>query len=338
MNKIFLLLFVLFFNSCDAQDKKDITFKDFPVEQALTTKKLFIADIASPYHMMLFNDSLLLIRHDESTTRHHFSSYSLSSKRKLRDLLPAGRKAGESLSFLSFGILGDQLWVLDLLKAAIIFVSIKDLDSVTEELPFQNTNYYRIQPLAKHTFICSGDHDSNYLLEKVDLNKGKIEETYFPYPENFPRTQKEAFESFLYKHPTQNMYFLAARYADYLQYIDLDAGTKKQIFGPEGFGPNLKLAKTAEGKEFMSINKETRFGYVRGQTTEKYIYLLISGNFREMEHAELGKTIVVFDWDGNEKKRINLENGIVDFVVSSDDSTIYVFNPQTRSIESGNLY
>lgn len=339
MKNIYFLLFITYITTCNAQEQKATgkTFDEFPVIEDITPQKLFGVNGIVPFHLMLYNDSLIIIRQDDNFADHHFSSFSLNSKSKVASIMRKGRKPGESLSFLSFGLLENKLWVFDLMKRKIIYTPISGNNQEYSELTFFNTNFYKVLPLTENIFICSGDHASDSRFEEVDLLQQKVIETYFPYPENYPQTQKEAYESFMFKQPDGNKYYLAARHADYLEFFNLDAGTKKVIYGPEGFGPSMSLFKDGEGQEYMGINTETRFGYVRGQTTRKYVYLLLSGNLRESENAALGKSIYVFDWEGNPFKRLNLKAGIVDFVVSSDDSTLYVYNPETRNIETTKL-
>ncbi len=337
MKYFYLLLFFAHTVVCHGQKAIDRTFDKFPIEKKITTQSFFKIPDTALFNLKLYNDSLLVARVDYDYSDYHFSIYSLKNKRKVASKVRVGRSPGESSAFLSHGIFGDKLWVFDLMKGKILYTPISDSKSAYSEISMPYRHYYAVQPLSEKILIASGDNDSPFRFDKIDLEQEKIAESFFPYPENYPLAQKEAYESFMFKQPDGNKFFLANRHADYLELYDLDTKEKKVMYGPEGFGPSMSLFRDENGQEHMEINNETRFGYLQGNVTQKYMYLLLSGNYREPDHKTFGKSIYVFDWDGNPVKRLNLKDEIVCFAVSSDDLTLYVYNPATGNIETSKL-
>jgi hypothetical protein len=87
----------------------------------------------------------------------------------------------------------------------------------------------------------------------------------------------------------------------------------------------------------ISRNNNTRFAAVSVKATDNHIYVLFSGNREEETLPYYGKNIYVFDWDGAPVKKIALKDYINDFVVTSDDSRIYTFNPQTKLLKTAEI-
>ncbi len=336
MKKIFIILLSSLVISCNAQDSNEsaaISFQQFPIEKEITSQNLFELGGNPVIMMSLYKDSLLVIRKEpQPTGGHHFFTYNLSAKKQVASLLPMGRKPGESIAFLSYGIFGNELWVHDVVKKKIIFTSITDPSKEGREVNIPHF-FYWLNPLTENTFLGIGDYSSDFKFSIFDLAQQKTVDSLAPYPKGFPQARKNAYESFLFSAPSANVYVLAARQADRVEFYDFEKNSDKVSKGPEGFEPDMDIMKTPDGREISAINKNTRFAYVRGHTTDKYVYLLYSGSKRTDENAELGKSIFVFDWEGNPVKRLNLKTGIVDFVVTSDDKTLYVSNPLTKSIE-----
>ncbi|MDB9755723.1 TolB-like 6-bladed beta-propeller domain-containing protein, partial [Winogradskyella sp.] len=50
-----------------------------------------------------------------------------------------------------------------------------------------------------------------------------------------------------------------------------------------------------------------------------------------------GNIIYVYTWDGKPIKKLLLAHYILDFIVLSDDSAIYAYNPSKKSLEFSTL-
>ena len=82
---------------------------------------------------------------------------------------------------------------------------------------------------------------------------------------------------------------------------------------------------------------DTRYAFVRGKTTNEYIYLLYSGNNHEGINRSYGRYIYKYDWDGNPIERLELPEYSRDFAVTSDDRIIYTYDPKDKMIKKGKL-
>jgi len=334
IKKILVVLLTNLLVGCNTQDsdKSAISFQQFPQEKEITAQKLFDLESISTVTMLLYNDSILVVYQNSQPTGHHFLTYDLFTKKQGASILSIGRKPGESIAFLSHGIFEDELWVHDVVKKKIIFTSLTDTSKGGREVNMPYF-FYWLNPLSENTFLGFGDYSSGFKFSVFDLAQQKKVDSLVPYPKGLNRAQKQDYESFVFSHPTSNKHVLAVRHADHLEFYDFEKNTVKVLKGPEGFAPDMGRMKGADGNEVSTINEKTRFAFVRGHTTDKYVYLLYSGSKRTDENADLGKSIFVFDWEGNPLKRLNLRAGIVDFVVTSDDKTLYMNNPLTKGIE-----
>ncbi|MGM0505516.1 MAG: BF3164 family lipoprotein [Bacteroidota bacterium] len=116
-------------------------------------------------------------------------------------------------------------------------------------------------------------------------------------------------------------------YYNYFPYI--------KIFNIKNFdSPNQLLYSSVEQQiffkngEFNPSHKNIIYGS-QAYSTNKYIYLMVYENsaqkLREInpDAPSIRPHILVFDWNGNAKWRINLDKLITTFAVSKDDSILY---------------
>jgi hypothetical protein len=254
---------------------------------------------------------------------------------------------GQALSFLSYGIENGMAWVYDINKSAIIFSNVdqyKSTDSSNGGAPKPVPGfYYSVQLLNDSSLIGSGDYDSplDYKIAILNLNNQSIERRLIRYSQDssspYNRQRKMAYESFLFLKPSKNKCVLASRYSDRIEVIDLDSSKSKVVVGPEGFEPNMIVMTGSDGKKLSARSHDTRYAFVRGKTTDKFIYLLYSGDKDESEHAFYGHFIYVYDWNGSPVERLELSKPVLDFAVTSDDSMIYTYDPVSKTIRSGNI-
>lgn len=201
--------------------------------------------------------------------------------------------------------------------------------------------YYGTALVDRYHMIGTGDYDSDYKLAEVDLAAGKIVKQSFPYaPDSLhkvSRVQKMAYESLLVLRPSNDKCADAARYADRLEIFDFKTGKNIVVKGTEHFEPDMITMNGHDGKPLSARGPETRYAFVKAKATNKYIYLLYSGNNHQGDHLYYGKSIYVYDWDGKPVEKINLSGYILDFAVKSDDSLIYTYNPGTKYLAKANL-
>jgi hypothetical protein len=340
--KIFIIVICII--SCQTKntnfDAEALKFKAFPIESVLTLDLYHKFENTYIEGVLYLNDSTLILRNDSNTSKFHFTSFNLNKKNSISDFLETGRQEHQSMAFLSYGILKDKVWVYDIIKNELITTQIDSSERETAEFYFDNsipTFYYNIQPLTTDNYLGSGDYDSDYKISIIDFKTNDLIKQIDPYPIGISRGFKMAYESFLYINPSKTKVVMAGRFTDRVQITDLKTETSLVLKGPDNFEPDVDFTMQLDGNEISYRNKNTKYAFVGGKTTEKYIYLLYSGNNHESDFLNYGKSIFVYSWDGKPIKKIELPNYILDFAVTSDDSTIYTYNPYKQCLEIGKL-
>lgn len=323
--------------------KRQGDFTSFPIQKRLNETQFLKINSLSPDGLALHADSLLFIRNAANSAKHHFSLFNLNSKSFLHFCLPFGRKHGQSMSFLSYGVSNTYLWVHDVIKEKLVLTPLNRLvmaDSAAKEIAMPNY-YYSVQLINDTGIVASGDYDADNKVFQLNLASTTIEREMAPYAkdgaDSYSRPKKMAYQSFLFLKPTGDKCALAARYADQVEIVDLNTRQSKIIKGPEGYEPDVIVMKGNDGKELSTRGDNTRYAFVKGKVTEKYIYLLYSGNNHNSDHLWYGKYIYVYDWNGNPVQRLELKDHALDFVVTQDDSRVYTYDPASKYIMTAKL-
>ncbi|MBL7731478.1 MAG: hypothetical protein JNM88_09900 [Chitinophagaceae bacterium] len=346
---LLLLCFTPGIISCSSKDEvvqndSITTFSRFPIEQRLVYTDSFSVQQLKPDGLLLYNDSVLFIRNTVNTSAYCFSLFHTVSRRFIGVQLETGRKYGQSLSFLSYGLNGNNLWVHDVIKDKII---ISDIDSALQKKPggFHeeplDAFYYSLQLGTGSRIVATGDYDSPFRIFVLNFSAPGQKDQFIPYTTDslkpVSRIEKTAYESFLFLKPSGDKCVLACRYADQVEVIDLSAKRSSVTRGPEVYQPAMIVRETNDGKQSSTRGADTRYAFVKGKVTDRYIYLLYSGNNHETEHLYYGKYIYVYDWYGKPVKRLELDQDVLDIAVSRNDSLIYIYEPATRHVKTAKL-
>ncbi|MBO9659382.1 MAG: hypothetical protein J7527_11210 [Chitinophagaceae bacterium] len=343
------LLIVLFisagFYSCattrgNIGDK--VSFEKLPIITP-QENKLVNTELPTPETVRIYKDSLFLVTNNLNGNKYHARVFDINSRAQVNNLLPAGGIKGGTLSFMSVGISDSLVWVFDVAKNGFI---VGDLGIVLDgNKGPEYYSEYRIKPqvfyydavlLNRNEALLSGNYDTDEKLTYINFQDSTRKKTLLSYSNDSltgdSRINKMAYESFMLLRPDKKKVVLASRYADQLEFFDLENGTSKRVSGPEGFAPELVPFENNAGVTVATIGPDSRYGFLRGCVTQPYIYLLFSGNNVRSPRRFYGNRIFVFDWDGNPVKQIQLKNDIIGLTVSSDDKSLYTLNPSTKFI------
>ncbi len=349
-NTFLLLCSVIAFSlvSCYSKVSQRVQtdFDRFPIEKKIEEVKLLNLDQLNTDYLDLGSDSILFIGSGEGYRGYHFALYNLAKKSFLHPQLAAGRKEGQSLSFLSYGIEQNFIWSFDINKEKIVM---SGFDSVGEtsnhfvkEIAVPEF-YYSVQLLNDTMLLASGNYEANdnFQISMVNLKNGEIVKQMAPYSSDstlpFTRPKKMAYESFLFVKPSKNKCVLACRYADKIEIVELLSGKSKTIHGPVGFRPEMLVVTGSNSKQISVRGPNTKFAFIQGDVTDNFIYLLYSGNKEGTSHQFYGKYIYIYDWKGQPVQRLELENDTKAFAVTSDDSRVYTYDPKSKYINTAQI-
>lgn len=270
MKAIFIyiyLIFTLTFTACNNKlsiKEETFRFDKFPMEIYLNEANYFEIENLMVNGLVLYQDSLLMLRNASTNSKWHFSVLNLNNKQFLSSVLGSGRQSEQAMAFMSHGISDQNLWVFDIIKNQIL---ITNLDSIGYgKTKFKQSIdmpvfYYSVQLTNNNELIGSGDYDDNYRLTKIDLSTGKKIKQLGLYntdsTNQFTRPEKMAYESFLFLKPSQDKAVLAGRYSDRIQVFDFNKGSDIIIKGPENYEPEVLTMKGNDGKELSTRGQNT---------------------------------------------------------------------------------
>jgi sugar lactone lactonase YvrE len=170
------------------------------------------------------------------------------------------------------------------------------------------------------------DITTNNVLSKI----GRIDIQNTSLPNN---TWRAAYEGFLYLQPSENKAIIACRYTDEVCLFDLKTGQQKSIGGPEHFSPAFKPLKEKAMDDYsIARTGETRFAFICGAVTERYIYLLYSGKKEKEDNSRFGKDVFIYDWEGMPAKHFLLDRYASGIAISPDDKDLYIADSETGDI------
>ncbi|MCK9292341.1 MAG: BF3164 family lipoprotein [Bacteroidales bacterium] len=344
--KSFLIL-LLFLGACSKHLTKTAAqgteLSKFQIIQTADERDYMELGMYNPNGLILYHDTVLIIRNTSDNSTHHFTSINLNNRELIGQHLEAGFKTGQSMDFLSYGIVSSNLWVYDLRKQKVILNPILHSEreaSEANELALTSF-YYSIQMDSDSTVIGSGNYESDYKLSRLNLVTAEVIDELIPYAKTgskkLSREDKMANESFLSLKPSADKCVLAARYADQIEIVDLESRKSIIVKGAEGFDADVSFMTGFDGAKLMARNANTRFAAVRLKATDNYIYVLFSGSTEQASYPYFGKNIYVYAWNGTAVKQIELQDYINDFVVTMDDTRIYTYNPQTKLLKTAEI-
>lgn len=348
---VYALFFAAVFYGCSTANssvKTQADFITFPAVYTAVESKLCATGLTTPDRMAIYRDSLLLVVNNLNRNPHHVTVYDITKRSAVNNVMPATRKKGGALSFMTLGVTDSLLWIFDVAKNAFVVGNMdtlvtgkRDVTAYSEYPVKPQTFYYDAMLLNRDEALLSANYDTDEKLVYVNFRDSSRNKMILSYQQDTnigsSRINKMAYESFMLLKPDQKKLVLASRYADQFELIDPGTGKYKKVRGPLGLVPRLDPFKENTGVTVGTPGEQTVYGFLKGHVTPKYFYLLFSGYNVRSPHRFYGNKIFVYDWEGNPVKQFNLKDDIVDFSVSSDDKLLYTLNPLTRAISFSEL-
>jgi hypothetical protein len=350
-NLFYLLLITVTICACSAAGNNSKSTRDFDKFPAASTQeetRLMDVELQDAQLMTIYKDSLLLVVNNLNRNPYHVRVFDIGKKRSINNVMPVSRKKGGALSFMSFDVSDSLVWVFDVAKNGFIAANLEtvlngdgDLENYSEYKITPQVFYYDAILLNRNEGLLSGNYDTDEKLMYINFTDSSKNRNILSYEKDSSigssRVNKMSYESFMLLKPDKKQLLLACRYADQFELLDLSSGAHKKVRGPEGFPPQLDPFENNAGVTVATPGQDARYGFLKGHVTDKFIYLLFSGNNVRSSRRFYSDKIYVYDWNGNPIRQINLKNDIVNFSVTSDDKILYTLNPQTRVISFSQL-
>lgn len=343
-DRILALLFTFSVTNSPAQSiipADTSIFEKFPEEKALSFEALF--PVQKDFVRKIFlTDSSIVIWSLNADRGFYFRDYSMTGKLPSTGYIKAGTGSGKVAGALSGGNYKGTYWLHDVsMKKLVTATPAKNAagaDTVLlQEYPIPDF-YFATALIDNQQVLASGSSDAKYRLVKINLQTGLSFRKYGAFadpPADIPSgSWKQSYESFLFINPHGTKAALACRYTDQVEFIDLATQQYRTVRGPENYPPAFNTIHV-NGKDIFERTIDTRFAFTGGTTSDKFIYLLYSGN-HEVEGAgnlnSIGKTIYVYDWEGRPVRKYTTSSSISCIAVTPDDSLLYAYDTERGNI------
>lgn len=343
-NRLFILLCTFSFTHSPAQSiipSDTSIFQKFPEEKAIRFEAVF--PVQKDFVRKIFlTDSSMVIWGLNADRGFYFRHYSVTGKMSSTGYIKAGTGFGKVAGALSGGNYKGTYWLHDVsMKKLVTATPAKNAagaDTVLlQEYPIPDF-YFATALIDDQQLLASGSFDAKYRLVKINLQTGLSFRKYGAFadpPADIPAAAwKQSYESFLFTNPAVTKVALACRYTDQVDFIDLAAQQCRTVRGPENY-PAAFNTMNVGGKDIFERTEDTRFAFTGGAASDKFIYLLYSGN-HEVEGAgnlnSTGKTIYVYDWEGRPVRKYTTSSSISCIAVTPDDSLLYAYDSETENI------
>lgn len=344
----FLFCSLIIFFSCKEITSSDIKdrklFEKFPQEinvnftEFLKLEGVFV-------RQLFLNDTSLILLDLNAKLDNFFYQYSLREKRIVRKFLKKGTKFGEALGGFTSGTYNKEtIWFHDLSLSRLITATISTNQSKKDSTIIKQFKlphfYYSVQMRDSNVIYVSGSSHEKNKIQELNLNTFKEKNLFGIFnnrPSNTPYfAWKSANDGFLYIKPTNDKLILAYRFTDKIEIFDLNNNKSIINWGPAQFEPVFTQFHR-HGRDEILTTEKTKWAFINGFVTNKYIYLLYSGRFNFGSGLDQSDILHVYDWQGNPISRIKFAQKISAFTISNNDSIIYAFNPSTQFLLRGNL-
>lgn len=194
-------------------------------------------------------------------------------------------------------------------------------------------NYQRFVRFAEDKFVGMGLFDNRYAISSPPNNEITDSFGSYPFEDQSQKIDYQilamAYQGDLLVHPSLP-WVLATTFDGYnFDILKFEGSGKLADLIQKHFWP--AIFEGENGSIIQAIMKpENRIGCLSAGVSEKYIYVLFSGKTLDNGGNE-SKTVLVFDWDGNPIKAIELDKPLRLITVSEDDKYLFGYYDDGRA-------
>ncbi|SFL52127.1 TolB-like 6-blade propeller-like [Porphyromonadaceae bacterium KH3CP3RA] len=211
---------------------------------------------------------------------------------------------------------------------------------LTEELSVKGIDMIMtLTPLSSDLFVATGIFEQGrfLLLDKA----GKVISYNFDYPtftneEIFTHAHKAmAFQGKLAVRPDGKRFFFACEDSEVFEIIEITQNNNlNKIFEFHGELGNFKPEGDGRNSIAAAISRNSKKKFIDSYCTQDYIYLLYSNKVigDNIYDAYLANTVLVFDWDGNPVKLLNLDTTVSNIAINENDRYMYAYSNDTEQL------
>ena len=344
--KIIFILTVFITKSCKKEPKNGnnqaetniFTFSNFPTVDSINFENIYELKNKGFPASLHVKDSNLIIFNGGGNPEHLFYNLNIKDNTLSKGYIEKGRGPNELLGAIKCGTIGDEIWIYDITLRKVLILN--NNFQAQKELPVEHS-FYMISLTDTTTYFGTGDYiNPTYKLKEVDLVTGKESNSFGKYSssEEEIKGYKSAHINIIFKNPEGNKIVLAERYMDAIEVFNVNSSNERSLktYGPEKLEVSFNPMKVGE-TYVAEISGTSKYSFINGATTEKYIYLLYSGSLISEEGGFYGKSIFVYDWSGKPVKKFVFDKELLCISVSERDNILYAYDANGGNLIKGKI-
>ena len=304
-----------------------ISYDDFSSTQKLIGTNLQFDDtILKPMRIQVFDSLLFTVNTREEKLIHVFN---IKSQKKIGERISSGQGPGEMLQ--PYFVKIDTAWVhlFDMSSFTLYVYATKDF--ITNPLPVVIRKVKLSEPtfgeirLLGNDMVSSAYNPNNQFISFNSNGEKSMEFGTYPISNNaFSDAEKvEAYKSsFTTNH--KDRIAVCYNWTDLIDILDGKGHLKKRIHGPKQFISTFKEFRDGDVVSASPVKGHNRDAYFCPISVGGDLFVLFSGKAEdEADYSMLANQMFVFDWDGNPKQILLLDQGIFAFTVDKENKKIY---------------
>ncbi|WP_194972846.1 BF3164 family lipoprotein [Aquiflexum lacus] len=331
---IIAICFLIVTLGCSKNNKNPEEFFGFKEYQTVTGNRLAVSDNIQKAYELLVVGELLIV--SNPNFQYHFTIIDLNEEKKVAEFGKMGYGPCE-LSFpASLQLTGNGSNVVGVnnrnkfsyqeFNLSSVLSQNNKLDTCINTTSNFNLNYHKLIKVQDSLFVGTGSFEKRFAVSKTDE---KLPSEFFgeyPFSKDLAAFNHHilsiAYQGDILMRPSGGKFVSTSRSSFNFDIVRIGLNGSLELenatrFWPPSFGGNSgSLIST--GYFISTMESDNKYGCLSTSVSDNFIYILYSGKTMK-ENAMYSNTILVYDWNGNPIKVLELDQQLNLISVSQND-------------------
>jgi hypothetical protein len=327
-SNIILILALGISLACTQKNSKRDPIAEFQLEESISSYSLQSADsLFKVEDMILFKDVLIVL---DLGLDFFYKIVDVNSDQFLKKFGKRGEGPNEFLTLTYINHTSGNLDLIGINESQKQVFKEYLLDSILQAKG--DPSPYSITEGFDHMHIAVAKIDSAQFVgygffekpfTQISVNQTINNIGSFPFRDelknNSSQTLVMAYQSRFYKNPKKPLMLSSSSFSFNMDFLRIDSNEKLVVYKSLRFWPTEFEDESSGGSVSAAIRKENRFGNLSTTVSGEFIYVLYQEKPWEYEFPQKSNRILVYDWEGNAVKILNLDKELNYIAVHEDD-------------------